>query len=151
MTCKSVMTVAPLTVNGDDAVRHAVDLVLTQQSLAIPVLEKDGKLCGMFGLHRLLELVLPRAASMDQGIGDLAFMRDRVQDLQARLNHIAERPVRDFAEPPAAVLHPDTPLVETLFLLYKTRHVLPVTDKASGKLVGTVSSWLVLRHITGRS
>ena len=41
----------------------------------------------------------------------------------------------------AVVVHPDTPLIQTLFTLYKCRVNLPVVDPESGRLEGLISYW----------
>ena len=42
---------------------------------------------------------------------------------------------------------PDTPLVETLLTLYRTRTSVPVVDPDSGCLVGVISYWDVGERI----
>jgi CBS-domain-containing membrane protein len=41
----------------------------------------------------------------------------------------------------ATIVHPDTPLIQTLFTLYKCRTNLPVVDPDSGRLEGLISYW----------
>jgi CBS domain-containing protein len=41
----------------------------------------------------------------------------------------------------AVIVHPDTPLIQTLFTLYKCRANLPVVDPDSGRLEGLISYW----------
>jgi CBS domain-containing protein len=39
------------------------------------------------------------------------------------------------------VVGPDTPLLETVLILFRTRASLPVVDPDSGKLLGVISYW----------
>ncbi len=45
------------------------------------------------------------------------------------------------------VVHPDTPLMETVLLLLRSRIALPVVDKNTGRLVGMISSWGALEKL----
>jgi len=47
------------------------------------------------------------------------------------------------------VVHPDTPIVETLLTLYKARTNLPVVDRDNGRLVGTISYYGIGAKIMG--
>ena len=42
---------------------------------------------------------------------------------------------------------PDTPLIETLMLLYRTKASIPVLEPGTCKLLGMISYWDVGRHI----
>jgi CBS-domain-containing membrane protein len=52
-----------------------------------------------------------------------------------------DKPVSMCMSTDAETVSPDTPLVETLLILYHARHSLPVVDPDNGKLVGVVSYW----------
>jgi CBS domain-containing protein len=47
------------------------------------------------------------------------------------------------------VVHPDTPLLETVLLLLESRIALPVVDKDTGRLVGKIPSRTALGKIVG--
>ena len=49
------------------------------------------------------------------------------------------------------ILRLDTPVMNAVLYLYRTRSYLPVVDEASGKLLGVVSTWDVLGRIAGSS
>ena len=38
-----------------------------------------------------------------------------------------------------AIVSPDTPLVETLLILYRTKTSIPVVERKTGRLVGMIS------------
>jgi CBS domain-containing protein len=42
---------------------------------------------------------------------------------------------------------PDTPLIETLLLLYRTKASIPVVEPGTCKLLGMISYWDVGQHI----
>jgi CBS domain-containing protein len=55
-----------------------------------------------------------------------------------------------LARPDLPVLRPDTPVVESLLLLYRNRSALPVVDEATGRLAGVLSYWDALAAIAGK-
>ena len=55
----------------------------------------------------------------------------------------------DYTQTDSPRLHPDTPIINAVLLLYRTRTYLPVVDEGTGRLLGVVSTWDVLARIAG--
>jgi hypothetical protein len=73
-----------------------------------------------------------------------------LDDLRARLKKYLDKPITlCLKENNVAVVHPDTPTVATLLTLYKTRSNLPVVEKDTGRLLGTISYYNVGAKIMG--
>ena len=49
----------------------------------------------------------------------------------------------------APTLKPDSPLMEAVLLVYRTRNFVPVVDPASKRLIGVVSTWHILAQLEG--
>ncbi|MFN3077579.1 MAG: HPP family protein, partial [Alphaproteobacteria bacterium] len=124
----------PTTLRDTDTVAKALEYLLKHEVLAIPVVDAAGRYLGMFGKHRFLSLLLPKAALLDEGVPslaqllDLAFMSDNLDDVRQRLAAIANNPVGQYAEKDAPVLEATAPLMKAMLLLYRTRNYLPVVD-----------------------
>lgn len=116
---------------------------------ALPVTDADGKLIGIFTVDRLLKLLLPAAATVNSGLLDLSFVSDTLEHVREKMRSIAEHPVSRHLEQPPRAVHPDTPLMEVMLLLYRGENDLPVTDERSGKLLGIVSAIDILRAVQG--
>ena len=93
-----------------------------------PSSTSQGCYLGVFGVSCLLRLVLPKAALMEQGLTDLSFVSDDLSDLRRRLKESEDQPVTICLSDESTVLPPDTPLVETLLALYKTRRSIPIVN-----------------------
>jgi CBS-domain-containing membrane protein len=105
----------------------------------LPVVDDKGRYMGIFGVNCLLRLVLPHAAVMEQGLEDVSFVQETLSDLYNRFLEVKNEPVSLCMSRDIATVAPDTPLVNTLLTLYRTRTSIPVVEEGSGKLVGMIS------------
>ncbi|MBI4968323.1 MAG: CBS domain-containing protein [Rhodospirillales bacterium] len=138
MTCQAILNPPKTTLRPDQTVAQAMAILFAEHRLSLPVVDEKGRYRGMFGIHRLLGLALPKAAGLDQA-PHLAFVSDRPDDIRARLKAVADQPLSRHLDETVHPIRPTTPLVETLLLLYRSRDDLPVVDDQSGTLVGVVS------------
>ena len=167
MTVASVMTPAAVVLRESDTVARAVHELISRRLLIVPVLDEAGRLSGLFGAHRLVELLLPSAATVRDGIPDLSFVHDSVEDFRAkmrqlagqlvgelvhkRLHDIKDHPLSQYLHGEPVVVHPDTPLMEVLLLLFHTHSTLPVVEEQEPKrFLGIVSYWNVLDALSKR-
>jgi len=140
MTAKLCMNPNPVFLRTSDTVARGAELIMSKQRRSLPVVDEEDRYVGMFSANCLLYLVLPQAATMEQGLDSLPYVQKSLSDLQERLKKYLDKPVSlCLKNKDVAVVHPDTPLVETLLTLYKARANLPVVDRDSGRLVGTIS------------
>jgi len=127
-----------------DTVAEATRRMLDDRVSDLPVVDAAGRLLGMFRLDRLFAVLLPKAASMDYGMPDLAFVSDTIEQLRERMREIEDSPVHEFVVKPDHVVHPETSPLEMVLLLYKGANNIPVVDPDGGGLVGMVSARDVL-------
>ncbi|MES9862322.1 MAG: CBS domain-containing protein [Candidatus Thiodiazotropha sp. LLP2] len=132
-----------------DKVCDALQIMHTHQIRNLPVVDDDDQFIGLFGIRRIISLLLPKAAQIDYGLKDLSFMSDEVEELYKRLGDIGQKPVTDFLEKKKMLVFckPSTPFPEVLELLDQNPDTsLPViiVKGKKRKLVGMLSSWDVL-------
>lgn len=168
MTCETVLTPAPVTLREEDTVARAVQELIQRRLLIVPVLDERDRLIGLFGVQRLVELLLPTAATAPHGLADLSFVGDRLEDfrdkmgelaghllgehIQRRLHDIRDHPLREYLHDEPVVVHPNTPLTEALLLLYHSHSTLPVVEEeAPGRFLGIISYWHVLERLSART
>ena len=161
------MTPAEVTLRASDTVSRAVHELVSRRLLIVPVLNDGGGLAGLFGVHRLVELLLPRAATARDGILDLSFVHDSFEDFRERMRELAgqlvgdlflqrlhdiqEHPVSQYLHGEPVVVHPSTPLMEVLLLLFHTHSTLPVVEEQEPRrFLGIVSYWNVLDALSRR-
>lgn len=149
------MTTSPVTIRRGDSVHRALELLLKHKLLGLPIVDDAGRYLGMFLRSELVASLLPRVVRLEAELPevsrllDVGFMSDTIEDAQERFQAIASKPVGDYARTDTPVLRPDTPVMNAVLFLYRTRTYLPVVDEASGTLLGVVSTWDVLGKIAG--
>lgn len=154
MTTESIMTSRLFTLKPTDTVADAIALMHQKQVRNLPVVDEAGLFIGLFGLHRLGRLLLPKAALGlgPYSISDLHFLPDEVVQMGDRWHEIAQQPVVNFLEKKKKLMFctPETAFPELLALLDQSHDSsLPVliVEGETKKLVGMVSPWDVLEGI----
>jgi CBS domain-containing protein len=151
MSARTVMLPKPVTVADGANLGQALDVLYQHRIKTAPVVDAAGRYRGLFGIHSLVRHLLPRAATLDgASLTDLAFVHDTLDTVKERLQGSLTEPVLLFADRDLLPVKPDDSLVETLLLLHRHRHTLPVVDPANERLLGIVTYWGVLAKLTGR-
>ena len=141
MTARSVMNPNPAVLRCTDKISLAADHIMAQRCRRLPVIDEDGRYVGVFGINCLLRLVLPQAVVIERGLETASFMKTTLSDLHRRFNEVKDEPITLCIKDDASTIAPDTPLVETLRVLYGHMGSLPVVDPDDGRLLGVVSYW----------
>jgi CBS-domain-containing membrane protein len=146
-TARDVMDPNPTVLSATDTVGKGIGYIMENRFRNVPIVDSKQCYLGVFGVNCLLRLVLPQAALMENGLTDLSFVSDSLKDLRRRLKESEDQPVTICLSDEATVIGPDTPLLETLLVLYQTRRSIPVVDPKDGCLLGVVSYWDVGKAI----
>ena len=141
MTAASIMDTHPTVLKPTDVIKTAIGYIMKHRYRNLPVVDDEGHYLGSFGVSCLLRHVLPKAAVMKQGLPTVPFVQETLSDLHNRVIEMEDKPVSMCMSTEAETVSPDTPLVETLLILYHARNSLPVVDPDNGKLVGVISYW----------
>ncbi len=149
MTAENIMSFRLIKLKPTDKVCDALRIMHTHQIRNLPVVDDSGQFIGLFGIRRMITLLLPKAAQLDYGLRDLSFMPDEVEELYKRLEDIGQKPVTEFLEKKKNLVFckPSTAFPEVLELLKQNQNAsLPVIvlKGKKKKLVGMVSTWDVL-------
>jgi len=144
MTAASIMNAQPVVLHDTDTIAHALAALQQHRARSLPVVDERNRFLGQFGMHAVLGLLLPRAATLNTGLRDLSFVADEPEHLRERLCHISGENVANHLEAAPDVVEPDTPLSEILLVLYRHGGNLAVVDKANGALAGVISPWDVV-------
>jgi CBS-domain-containing membrane protein len=148
MRCADIMTANPPTVRDSDSIAHAVETLMVQRALSIPVVDGENRYVGMFGAEDFAGLVVPRVALAGNLAPNLRFIGEDTRGLAERFHGLKSHPVRQAADTGAVVLAPDTPQIEAFRIFCRSRAPLAVVDPGSRKLLGVVSYWDVMGAIT---
>ena len=141
MTAASVMDPNPTVLKATDRISTAIRYIMDNRYRQLPVVDDDGRYLGCFGVNCLLLQALPPAVRMERGLENVSFIQETLSDLHSRLTEVGHEAVSVCLNPDVGVVAPDTPLIEALVRLHKTKASIPVVDPESGKLVGMISYW----------
>lgn len=147
MTAASIMDPNPTVLKLTNVISTAARYIMEKRYRNLPVVDEDGCYMGVFGVNCLLRLVLPRAAIMEKGLDSVSFIQESLASLHERLREVEDQPITLCMKTEVETVAPDTPLVETLLLLYKNKTSIPVVEPDTGKLLGMISYWDVGQHI----
>jgi CBS domain-containing protein len=147
MTAQTIMNPHPVVLHRSDTVGTAAQHILSHHLRHLPVVDEQGRYLGIFGIYSLLRLTLPKAATIEGGLEDLSFISGSLGDLGEHLRQMESESVLVGLRQDIPVVHPDTPLMETVLLLLRARIALPVVERDTGRLVGMISSWEALERI----
>jgi len=139
MTAASIMDPHPTVLKPSDTIKTATDYIMENRYRSLPVIDEKGHYLGIFGVNCLLRLVLPKAVIMEPGLENVGFIHETLHDLHERLREVENQPISICMHSDISTVAPDTPLVETLLLLYRTRISIPVVDPDTKMLVGMIS------------
>ena len=151
MTCSAIMTHNPKTVTDSETIGHAVSELLENRCINLPVVDEQGRLVGLFGIHDLLALLVPRVAVVGDLLPNLRFMSDHIGELRTKYGALKDKLVRHAIDREPVALYPDTPAIEAVRLLCHHHMTIPVIEQNSKKLVGVISYWDVARAVTENS
>jgi CBS domain-containing protein len=143
------MTRTPPTIREDESVADATAKLVAHNSTNLPVVDGKGRYAGMFGVCDLLSLLVPRVALAGNLMANLRFIGDDAEELRRKFHQVKGRRVSEVADRNCATLDPELAEIEVIRLFSRDRGPLPVVEKTSGKVVGTVSYREVLASLRG--
>lgn len=148
MACKNALIQNVITVRTETSVEEALALISQHSIRSVPVVDDQGKFVGMFGLHALMDDLLPTAARMEGGVTDLGFVIGGAPGAAKRIRKLAPQPVGGFVvgKDGDGVLSPDLSMLETIRRLSHYGSPLPVVDE-QGVFLGLVSEQSCLTYL----
>ncbi len=142
------MTKSPLTLRTDESVDSAAGKLVAHQFISMPVVDAEGRYAGMFGLHDLFSMLVPRVALAGNLLPNLRFIGDDPAELRQRYLELKTRRIGDAADRKASTLKPDTPGIEAIRLFCQSHSPLPVVEPNTQKVVGIVTCWDAIKAIS---
>lgn len=150
MTVQELMKTDVVTVSLTDSFGHAFDLMVARHVRTLPVVDAQGIYQGMFDLHDVWRVLLPRAAALDRAsLRDLSYLAESREELRQRLERARSRPVREFLDDAKAPAIPhDASANEAILLLDRYGGHLAVIERQTRRFLGLVSPWEILSTLT---
>ncbi|MCM8779603.1 MAG: CBS domain-containing protein [Candidatus Omnitrophica bacterium] len=127
----------------DTNAQEAMDLLEKMQISGLPVINKEGKLVGMFTEKAILRHILPGYV---EKVGSFVYAED-VKAIRRKFGQLSEMKVNDLMRQEVVTTTEDASLYEVarLMLTEKARRV-PVVDK-TGKVLGIIARCDILKAL----
>ena len=146
MTARTLMRSSLVKLRTTDSVAAAAQALLQHHLRHLPVVDEQGRYAGTFGIYSVLQLTLPTAVLMREGLDNVAFVTETADDLAQRLGERGQEPVSQWlTRDPVA--HPDTPAMKIIQMMLHSHTSIPVVDRNSQRLEGMISSSDVLHTL----
>ncbi|MFA7276517.1 MAG: CBS domain-containing protein [Pseudobdellovibrionaceae bacterium] len=148
MACREALIPNVVTARPDMTVEETLEIISQNGIRSVPVVDNHGKFLGMFGLHALMDDLLPTAARVEGGITDLGFVIGGAPGAAKRIRKLAPQSVAHHVvvNPSEAILSPDLSMLETIRRISKHGSPLPVVGD-DGEFVGLVSEQSCLSYL----
>jgi CBS domain-containing protein len=146
MKVGEIMNRAPVTVRNDQTFGEAFRVLVETRHTILPVVDADGVYRGIFDLHDIWTVLLPKAAKLSRkSIEDLSFVSSSLEKMKEQIADSASLPIEQFVTaadvPP---IYPDSPVIQAVLLLDEFGETIAVVDRQTKKLVGVIAAWQVL-------
>lgn len=154
MPCSDALITEVYTTTPETSVEDAMHLMDEHNLRALPVLDEDHKVVGLFDIRDLMIDILPIASSMKiphMRVKNFEVHLDQIKGsgpwIQKRLKGTITKNVKDIMNTQFHTCDPDTPLREAVRLMTLYGSPLPITDDNTGKMVGIVTMQSALKSL----
>ncbi len=146
-TAANIMNTAITVVQSTDTIGTAIELISSKRHHMLPIVDAQQRFLGEISVHSLLTRILPNAALRARGVDGIDFMQESIAHLRSKVDEVRHEPVTHAMCRDARIVSPDTPLLQTLLVLCRSRQSVAVVDSKSGKLHGMVSYFDVEKNL----
>lgn len=147
MECRDIMTSVETRLYEDDPVETAIDFMVDRHMGLVPVVDRKEIFVGLLSGDRLMHFMLPTSISMPDGLKSASFVRETREEMKERLERICQRPISDLVDRNVTVAYPETGLIDAMIKMSEKQFVIPVVERATGRLLGAISFFTVLRAL----
>lgn len=143
MTARTLMRSNLVKLRTTDTVAAAAQVLLQHHLRHLPVVDENGRYAGTFGIYSIMQLALPTAVLMEEGLDNVAFVTETDKNLVQRLRERDQELVSHWLIH-TPVVYPDTPAMQIIKMMLQSRTSIPVISRDQHLLEGMISSADVL-------
>ena len=148
--CTRAMVSDVTTIAPEHTVEEALTIFKEKSIRNVPVVDKDGKFLGLFGLHQVLFALLPKAVTMEHGLDDLSFVVGAAPGIAKKLRKLHPVPVAEVMKTDGKnIAHCETSTIEALRIMSMHGSPVVVTEKGTGEFKGIISRKTLLDDLYG--
>lgn len=137
MPCHSAMTKNLVTVTQDQTIEDVLAVMSKKKLDAVPVIDSDKKLVGLFSINILLKNLLPVSVSIDGTQNEVSLKA--APGVAKRLKKVGPLQVSELMERKLNLVYPDTPTWEGINYLVQYGPPILVIERETKKLLGVIT------------
>lgn len=138
-----------ITATPETTLAEALDLFDKNSIRAVPVIDSDDNVVGLFNFSLVLKTILPLSLDMGHRAKEMEISLDHLKGqscwVSGRLKEHLDHPLKDLMATEIKSVNPETPLRESVRLLAQNGSPLTVVEEGTNKLVGLISSQTALK------
>lgn len=128
--CTRAMVTNVTTIKPDTTVEQALAIFKEKSIRNVPVVDDNGIFCGLFGLKEVLTNLLPKAATMKDGLESLSFVNGAAPGIAKRLEKLHSEKISQFMNEKPHTVECETSTIEALRVM--AVHGSPVVIRETG-------------------
>lgn len=144
--CHSAMIKELISASPSDLVEEVMALLKKHDIDAMPVIDAEGALLGVFSVQILLKNLLPVSVNMGEGIS-LDMRVSAAPGVAKRLKKVKPLSVGELMETKMSIVSPGAPLWEGLQLILTEGAPVFVVDEGSGALKGMITQQSMIEEL----
>lgn len=137
--CTRAMVKDATTLKPNNTVEEALAVFKDKSIRNVPVVDDEGKFLGMFGLQQVLFNLLPKAATMQDGLESLEFVVGAAPGIAKKLKKLQSIPVGDLLKTDVQTVDCDTSTIEALRLMAKNGSPVVILNEDTQMFKGIIS------------
>ncbi|MCK5284714.1 MAG: CBS domain-containing protein [Alphaproteobacteria bacterium] len=138
MPCHSAMTKDMVSVSSDQLIEDVLALMKKKNVDAVPVVDEEKKLVGLFSIHVLMKNLLPVSVAMVDGV-QIDMSVQAAPGIAKRLRKVSPLPVSELMDRKFNLVYPETPIWEGVNFLIQYGSPLFVVERKTEKLLGVIT------------
>ena len=148
---ESLIDRAPWTLRADLPLGAVVAELLERQRLSVPIVRADGSFVGMCTVSSIASRCMSVPGEVMALMPTLAFLGDDIGRMRERLRPSLDQPAAAFFDPAVPTLEEPISLAGALLALYRGHPAIPVIDRSTGRLAGTIDWTRIIGAAHARS
>lgn len=145
--CSDAMIKEVLTLKPDNTVAEAMNIYKEQNIRSLPVVDDNGNLVGLMGLRHVLQNLLPKSVTMEDGVQRLDFLMGAAPGIAKRLRKTLPLKVEEVMDKNPMVLEGDTSTWEAVRVMALHGSPISIVEPESGKFIGMISRQTLLGEL----
>lgn len=145
--CTEAIVKDVLTLRPENTVLEALDIFKKNNIRSLPVVDNQGKFCGIFGLKHILLKLLPKSVTMEDGLESLDFIQGATPGIAKRLKKLYPQAVLENMDSDPVTIDSHTALWEAVRVMAVYGSPIAIVNEETKKFEGVITRLTLLDRL----